>query len=93
MERLPYVVAGSENYSFAAVSETAFSFNASVYTQEEMTVKKHNFELDDSGNVVLCLDYAQNGIGSNSCGPELLGKYRLDQKNFVFQLTLKPYQN
>ena len=86
-----YVVAGSENYSFAAVSETAFSFNASVYTQEEMTVKKHNFELDDSGNVVLCLDYAQNGIGSNSCGPELLKKYRLDADSFTFKIKLIPF--
>ena len=86
-----YVVASSENYSFAAVSETAFSFNASVYTQEEMTVKKHNFELDDSGNVVLCLDYAQNGIGSNSCGPELLKKYRLDADSFTFKIKLIPF--
>ena len=65
----------------------------SIYTQEELTEKKHNFELVPAENMILCLDYAQNGIGSNSCGPELLGKYRLDQKNFVFQLTLKPYQN
>ena len=86
-----YVVAGSENYSFAAVSETAFSFNASVYTQEEMTVKKHNFELEESGNVVLCLDYAQNGIGSNSCGPELLKKYRLDADSFTFKIKLIPF--
>lgn len=37
---------------------------------------------------VVCLDYAQNGIGSNSCGPELLEKYRLDKKNFKFEMKM-----
>ena len=86
-----YVIASSESHSLAAVSENAFSFNASVYTQEELTVKKHNFELEDSGNVVLCLDYAQNGIGSNSCGPELKKEYRLDEDTFTFKMKLIPY--
>ena len=86
-----YVVASGANYSLAAVSEQPFSFNASVYTQEELTVKKHNFELDESGNVVLCLDYAQSGIGSNSCGPQLSKQYRLDASNFTFNMKLIPY--
>ncbi|MBO1681574.1 hypothetical protein [[Clostridium] scindens] len=42
---------------------------------------------------VLCLDYAQNGIGSNSCGPELAEQYRLDSKEFVFGIRLIPYKN
>ena len=88
-----YVMAEGADSGLAVFSESGFSFNASIYTQEELTEKKHNFELVPAENMILCLDYAQNGIGSNSCGPELLGKYRLDQKNFVFQLTLKPYQN
>ncbi len=86
-----YVIVNGENYSLAAVTDSAFSFNASVYTQEELTVKKHNFELEESGNVVLCLDYAQNGIGSNSCGPELSEIYRLDDKTFTFNMKLIPY--
>ncbi|MBQ6856465.1 MAG: DUF4981 domain-containing protein [Lachnospiraceae bacterium] len=86
-----YVIASGENYSLAAVSDKTFSFNASVYTQEELTMKKHNFELEDSGNVVLCLDYAQNGIGSNSCGPELKKEYRLDDDTFTFNMKLIPY--
>lgn len=45
-----------------------FSFNASIYTQEELTEKKQNFELVPCGSTVLNLDFRQNGIGSNSCG-------------------------
>lgn len=86
-----YVAVEASDRGMLAVSENSFSFNASVYTQEELTAKKHNFELQESGCTVLCLDYAQNGIGSNSCGPELGESYRLDQKEFEFRMKLIPY--
>ena len=44
-----------------------------------------------SGSTVLCLDYAQDGIGSNSCGPRLLKKYRFDQEMFAFTIKLAPF--
>lgn len=73
------------------LNDETFSFNASPYTQEELTLKKHNFELEKSGSTVLCLDYAQSGVGSNSCGPELAGRYRLDAQRFEFNMLLKPF--
>jgi beta-galactosidase len=66
------------------------SFNASHFTAEELTEKKHDFELVPSGMTVLCVDYMQSGIGSNSCGPELLEKYRLDDEKLSFRFSLKP---
>lgn len=86
-----YVTIEGKKRGFAAFGEKEFSFNTSIYTQEELTAKSHNFELEPSGYTVFCLDYAQNGIGSNSCGPELLKKYRLDQKKFEFNVRLIPY--
>ncbi len=68
-----------------------FSFNASFYTQEELGSKAHNFELEKSGSTVLCLDYALNGIGSNSCGPEVMEKYRFDEARFRFRFSLVPF--
>ena len=85
-----YVVMANGQRSITAVSRTAFSFNASPYTQEELTNTKHNVELVASGDTVWCLDYAQNGIGSNSCGPEVLEKYQLNAPEFRFELTLVP---
>ncbi len=66
-----------------------FSFNASRYTQEELEKKAHNFELKPCGSTVLCLDSAQSGIGSNSCGPVLNPKYRLSAEALSFRFTLK----
>lgn len=59
-----------------------------IYTQEELTKKKHSYELEPSGYTVVCLDYAQSGIGSNSCGPVLSEKYQLNQNHFEFDMTL-----
>ncbi len=65
-----------------------FSFNVSEYTQEELASKKHNFELNKSGDTILCLDYLISGVGSNSCGPALLPQYQLNEKEFSFKFTL-----
>ncbi|HEY5585883.1 MAG TPA: glycoside hydrolase family 2 TIM barrel-domain containing protein [Ruminiclostridium sp.] len=73
-----------------ATNNETFSFNVSHYTQEELTAKKHNFELEESGSTILCLDYTQSGIGSNSCGPELSEKYKLDAQRFDFNMVIKP---
>lgn len=87
-----YVKVEDQEYGLAAVSGHAFSFNASVYTQEELAEKAHNYELVPSGHTVLCLDHAQNGIGSNSCGPCLLEKYRFDDREFCFEIKLIPFK-
>ena len=71
-----------------AASLTPFPFNVSPYTQEELAKTAHSFELRPSGCTVLCLDYAQSGIGSNSCGPALLPQYRLNASEFDFSLVL-----
>ena len=73
---------------FLAAGEREICFNLSAYTQEELTKKAHRFELEESPYTVLCLDYAQSGIGSNSCGPELLEKYRFDEEEFSYGLLL-----
>ena len=83
-----YVVTEGKGCSLMAFSENSFSFNASIYTQEELTEKRHNYELKPSGNTVLCLDYAQNGIGSSSCVVVLSEKYRLNPKEFEFKIRL-----
>lgn len=83
-----FVTVGNSNSGITVVSENPFSFNASVYTQEELERVAHNYELEESDSTVLCIDYAQNGIGSNSCGPEVLEKYRLDEEQFAFGVEL-----
>ena len=80
---------GAENTELEVTSLSPFSFNLSPYTQEELTVKKHNYELERSGSMILHLDFAMSGLGSNSCGPELLKQYRTDAEEIEGELRLR----
>ena len=86
-----YVEITSGQYGIAAVSNDSFSFNVSVYTQEELERASHNYELEESDSTVFCMDYAMNGIGSNSCGPDVLDKYRFAEEAIRFQFELIPF--
>ena len=77
-------------FSLTAASEQPFSFNVSPYTQEELAQKKHAYELEKAGCTVFCVDYKMSGVGSNSCGPELLPQYRLEEGEFDWSFTLLP---
>ena len=72
-------------------SEESFSFNVSPFTQEELEFTTHHYLLRESYITILCLDYAQNGIGSNSCGPKVLAPYRFDEEEFAFEWKLVPF--
>ena len=74
------------------VTGEGFCFNASRYTQEELTKKAHNIELEKSDSVVLCIDAFQNGIGSNSCGPRLMARYE-SPADIHFACRISPYRD
>ena len=86
-----YVELANGQFGMVAAAKKTFSFNASVYTQEELERAAHNFELEESDSTVLCLDYALNGIGSNSCGPVVIDKYRFDDIKFDFAISIIPF--
>ena len=86
-----YVELANSQFGLTVVAEKAFSFNASGYTQEELEKAAHNYELTESDSTVLCIDYAMNGIGSNSCGPVVLDAYRFSEELFRFQFEMVPF--
>ncbi len=71
------------------VTGESFSFNASPYTQEELTAKAHPYELEACGSTVVCVDAMLAGIGSNSCGPALDEQYQTGTR-IDFTCTLTP---
>ncbi len=81
-------VRGGDRELFVA-SDQEMCFNASEYTQEELTAKAHSFELEKSGSTVFCIDHAQSGIGSGSCGPQLDFPYRVDRSEYSWRFYLK----
>ncbi|MBQ8780745.1 MAG: DUF4981 domain-containing protein [Oscillospiraceae bacterium] len=73
-----HMTLSSKNTKVRFEAGSSFSFNASEYTQEELAEKRHNFELEKCSDNVICIDYKMAGVGSNSCGPALAEKYRLE---------------
>ncbi|MFR1475762.1 MAG: hypothetical protein ACLSB9_08505 [Hydrogeniiclostridium mannosilyticum] len=88
-----YVRVEGPDGGWLAEAGQPFSFNISPYTQEELSAKAHNYELEECPDTVLCLDWAVSGIGSNSCGPQLLEQYCFQPAEFHYTLTLRPVTN
>lgn len=67
-----------------------FEFNVSQYSPQMLTDAAHTDELVESGHTYVRIDYKVSGIGSHSCGPELLEKYRVNEEEIHFQIQLRP---
>lgn len=73
------------------LNDSGFDFEAMPYSHAELTDCGHDFELPPRTKTVIGADYMQSGVGSNSCGPELMEKYRLSDKEFTFNLKIRPF--
>ena len=71
-----------------SASGRPFSFNASYYTDEELTEAKHNYELKRSGSLEVHLDWKIAGAGSASCGTTLLPRYQVRDKHIDWTVKL-----
>ncbi len=85
-----YVTVEDRTRRISVYSEAPFCFNLSEYTQEELAQKAHNYELEKSGQTILCVDHRQSGIGSGSCGPQLAKPYRIDGLHYSYSFHIKP---
>ncbi|MCD7739545.1 MAG: DUF4981 domain-containing protein [Lachnospiraceae bacterium] len=73
----------SESTSVLEITGSSdFSFQALLYTTEELARCTHREQLVKSGNTELYLDYRQNGIGSESCGPQMQAEYEFSERDF-----------
>lgn len=84
-----YLCLAGQDLKIEVASEDVFSFNASYYCQEELTAKPHDYQLTEADSTILCLDHLMAGIGSQSCGPKLLEKYRVDFETTTFSFTIR----
>ncbi len=86
-----FVEVSAGSFGLAVASDKGFSFNASKYSQEILEKAAHNYELKAADSTLLCLDYAMNGIGSNSCGPQVLEAYQFNETEFKFEFEMVPF--
>ena len=81
----------SDGAGLLVVAGSRMCVTALPYTAQELSAARHPTDLPASDRVILCVDYAQNGLGGASCGPAPLNKYRLRAKPVGFTFSLRPY--
>lgn len=78
----------NENGKTLRIEGEKFEFSALHYTPETLTNVTHNHDLIPDGVTHLLVNYRVNGIGSNSCGPQLPEKYIFLDKEFDFAFDI-----
>ena len=71
-------------------SNGTFEFAVSHFSADQLTKAMHTDALTPEDTLIR-IDYKNSGVGSNSCGPELLEPYRLNEKHidrFEFYISL-----
>ena len=71
-------------------ADDAFEVNVSRYSAHAVDAAEHTDELVADGKIHLRVDYKVSGIGSNSCGPDLEKRYRLEEKEVHFAFYVFP---
>ncbi|GED57148.1 beta-galactosidase subunit alpha [Brevibacillus formosus] len=74
-----------------AMGQPTLEFSALRYDTDDLEQAKHTTDLVKREYVTLHLDYRQNGLGSNSCGPKQSEQHALRPEKFQFQMRLTPF--
>jgi beta-galactosidase len=62
--------------------------SATHHTPAQLFAAAHERDLERSTGLVVCLDAAHRGLGTASCGPDVLDQYRLTAGTYRFSYTM-----
>lgn len=71
-------------------AEKGFDFKASHFMPEDLENAAHTTDLTPREETIVNINYKTSGIGSGSCGPQLIEKYQLNDEKFEFAFKMKP---
>ena len=74
------------NGSVTVFSNKNFSFSVAPYKSDEYPLHIH--DVVKSRSPVFNIDYRMRGVGSSSCGPSLIDKYKITEENILFSFDL-----
>ncbi|WP_246031493.1 glycoside hydrolase family 2 TIM barrel-domain containing protein [Salibacterium salarium] len=70
--------------------DTTFDFSAHYYDTQDLERAQHTYDLPEHERVTLTLDHKHHGLGSASCGPDVLDKYQLKTTSYEFMMRFEP---
>jgi beta-galactosidase/beta-glucuronidase len=74
-------------------SDALFDFSAHHYSAADLTAATHDYQLKERNATFIHLDHAQDGLGSNACGPKPQPQYILHAKPTTFTFHLDPIEH
>jgi beta-galactosidase len=83
-------VTGNTGMGLLFAGAEDFSLNVSHHTPQDLAKAMHPHERIKRKETIVHIDGGMSGIGSHSCGPELLPQYRLSDRELSFKLRIKP---
>jgi beta-galactosidase/beta-glucuronidase len=86
-----WVALAGEGVGLFVTGQPLFNFGASRFTTGDLARATHTCDLAPRDTITLHLDHRHHGLGSASCGPDVLSQYRLDPQEFRFTLRLRPF--
>ncbi len=68
--------------------DECFEFKASHYTDADWFAATHTHEISPRPETYISIDHRQRGLGTHSCGPDTLEKYRIQSGEFRWSFIL-----
>ena len=63
-------------------------FSAGHFTPEDLTKARHTHELKPREDITVLMDAAQRGLGTASCGPDTLERYRIGNGSYSMRYAM-----
>lgn len=83
-------ISDKSGYGLHFSGDRPMNFSARFYTDKELNKKKHSDELERISDCIFNFDYETAGVGTGSCGPKTLDKYRVRLRKVSFNINIKP---
>jgi beta-galactosidase len=80
--------AGDDRPTLVIRGRPTVEFNASHFTAEDLYAAKHTIDLVPRPETILYLDAAHRGLGTASCGPDTLERYRLLARRYAWEMDV-----
>lgn len=80
--------AGKKAPSLRIAAAPLFEFNATHFTAEDLYAAKHTTDLEPRAETIVYLDAVHRGLGTQSCGPDTLDRYKINARRYAFTYVL-----
>ncbi len=88
-----FELTGSSGRTLRVQAEKPFGFSVSPYSSRDITKALHTNELKPAKSLEVHVDLRQRGLGTASCGPDTLEKYKINPGKYRQKFTISCFED